>query len=115
MRRDECWCPNPTARTSWTWWTTTRRGGRRHSGVDTDTAGGDKNTAGKTAAASEPRLVVDSGDNGAAVLDARLSPDGRWVAFVRECEIRVAPCDRVDGDDRDEATDRDVASGISAR
>ena len=80
-------------------------------GVDTDTAGGDKNTAGgDKLAASEPRLVVDSGDNGAAVLDAKLSPDGKWVAFVREKEIRVAPCDPLDGDDRDEATDRDVVS-----
>ena len=80
-------------------------------GVDTDTAGGDKNTAGgDKLAASEPRLVVDSGDNGAAILDAKLSPDGKWVAFVREKEIRVAPCDPLDGDDRDEATDRDVVS-----
>ena len=79
---------------------------------DAGLGGGDAGLGGggESAAASEPRLVVDSGDNGAAVLDARLSPDGRWVAFVRECEIRVAPCDRVDGDDRDEATDRDVAS-----
>jgi len=80
-------------------------------GLGGDTAGGD--TAGdkdKYLASSEPRLVVDSGDNGAAVLDAKLSPDGRWVAFVREHEIRVAPCDPLDGDDRDEATDRDVAS-----
>ena len=58
----------------------------------------------------EPRLVVDSGDNGAAILDAKLSPDGKWVAFVREKEIRVAPCDPLDGDDRDEATDRNVVS-----
>lgn len=79
-------------------------GGTAVLGVDTDTAGGDK------LAASEPRLVVDSGDNGAAVLDAKLSPDGKWVAFVREKEIRVAPCDPLDGDDRDEATDRDVVS-----
>ena len=92
-----------------------------------DTAGGDTglgggavrgdDTAGdKLVAASEPRLVVDSGDNGAAVLDAKLSPDGRWVAFVREKEIRVAPCDPLDGDDRDEATDRDTSDSLpSAR
>ena len=85
-------------------------GGTAVLGVDTDTAGGDK------LAASEPRLVVDSGDNGAAVLDAKLSPDGRWVAFVREKEIRVAPCDPLDGDDRDEATDRDTSDSLpSAR
>ena len=63
-----------------------------------------------------PRLVADSGENGAAVLDARLSPDGRWVAFVRECEIRIAPCDPSDGDGRDEDTDRDEAGYLpSAR
>lgn len=77
---------------------------------DTGLPGGGADGDKKILASSEPRLVVDSGDNGAAVLDARLSPDGRWVAFVRENEIRVAPCDKLDGDDRDAVTDRDVVS-----
>ncbi|ACO70296.1 predicted protein, partial [Micromonas commoda] len=71
--------------TRFEWASRRAKGEARRLLVPQSDAGGDK------LAASEPRLVVDSGDNGAAVLDAKLSPDGKWVAFVREKEIRVAP------------------------
>ncbi|EEH59994.1 uncharacterized protein MICPUCDRAFT_14447 [Micromonas pusilla CCMP1545] len=38
------------------------------------------------------RLVARSAE-GSPVLDAKISPDGKWVAFVRDDEIRVASCD----------------------
>ena len=36
---------------------------------------------------------VAGGDGGPAVLDSRLSPDGRWVAYVRDAELWVVPAD----------------------
>lgn len=40
---------------------------------------------------SQPRLLVDGEDG--PLLDPRLSPDGRWIAFVRDGEIYLAPFD----------------------
>ena len=45
-----------------------------------------------TTRVSYPRCVARASRD-APVLDASISPDGRWVAFVRRSEIHVAPCD----------------------
>ena len=45
-----------------------------------------------TTRVSPPRCVVRASRD-APVLDASVSPDGRWVAFVRRSEIHIAPCD----------------------
>ena len=45
-----------------------------------------------TTRVSSPRCVA-RGCRDAPVLDASVSPDGRWVAFVRRSEMYVAPCD----------------------
>jgi dipeptidyl-peptidase-4 len=36
---------------------------------------------------------VAAAHEGSPVLDPKLSPDGRWVAFVQDGEINLAPCD----------------------
>ena len=45
-----------------------------------------------TTRVSPPRCVARASRD-APVLDASVSPDGRWVAFVRRSEIHIAPCD----------------------
>ena len=45
-----------------------------------------------TTRVSLPRCVARASRD-APILDASVSPDGRWVAFVRHSEIHVAPCD----------------------
>ena len=47
---------------------------------------------GATTRVSPPRCVARASRD-APVLDASVSPDGRWVAFVRRSEIHIAPCD----------------------
>ena len=57
---------------------------------------------GATTRVSPPRCVARASRD-APVLDASISPDGRWVAFVRRSEIHIAPCDAAEDQDKTNA------------
>ena len=71
----------------------TSRGKKKTNDVDKEKTN-DERARFPTTRVSYPRCVARASSD-APVLDASISPDGRWVAFVRRSEIHVAPCDDV--------------------
>ena len=65
-----------------------------------------------TTRVSPPRCVARASRD-APVLDASVSPDGRWVAFVRRSEIHIAPCDAAE--DQKRGANAANASPLEAR